>query len=140
MVMRLPEGLPGIGVDLVDVARLEASLERGGQALLDRMFTLAEQQECQSRKQPAMHFAARMAAKEAGMKVLGSGWTGGVGFCDFEVVSDGKTAPQLLLHGVAADRARENRIRALRLSLSHTDGLAIAFVVAEMDAPPNTLA
>ena len=140
MVMRLPEGLPGIGVDLVEIARLEASLERGGQPMLDRMFTPAEQQECQSRKQSAMHYAARMAAKEAGMKVLGTGWTGGVGFCDFEVVSDGKTAPKMLLHGAAAERAREHGIRSMRLSLSHTDELAIAFVVAEMETPPNTLA
>ena len=140
MVMRLPEGVPGVGVDLVDVARLEASLERGGQALLDRMFTPSEQQECQSRKEPSMHFAARMAAKEAGMKVLGTGWTGGVGFCDFEVISDGKTAPQLRLHGAAAEHARKSGIRSMRLSLSHTDDLAIAFVVAETDAPPNTLA
>ncbi|MCH2101735.1 MAG: holo-ACP synthase [Planctomycetes bacterium] len=138
--MRMPEGMPGVGVDLVEIARLEASLERGGQSMLDRMFTPAEQQECQRRKQPAMHYAARMAAKEAGMKALGTGWTGGVSFCDFEVISDGKTAPKLKLHGVAKELAQKEGISSMRLSISHTDNLAIAFVIAEMATQPNTLA
>lgn len=131
MSISLPEGVPGVGIDLVDVGRLEASLERGGQALRDRMFTPAEQAECDRRSSPGMHLAARMAAKEAGMKVLGTGWTGGVGFCDFEVISDGSTAPRLVLHGRAAELARQAGIEQMRVSLSHTAELAIAIVIAD---------
>ena len=140
MSISLPEGVPGVGIDLVDVGRLETSLERGGQALRDRMFTPAEQAECARRKSPGMHLAARMAAKEAGMKVLGTGWTGGVGFQDFEVVSDGSTAPKLLLHGRAAELAEQAGIGEMRLSLSHTDSLAIAIVIACKLSLPSELA
>ena len=129
MSLPLPADLPGIGVDLVDIARLVAALERGGPPLRDRMFTPAEQEECEGRPNPGMHYAARMAAKEAGMKVLGTGWTGGVGFQDFEVISDGRTAPKLRLHGQAAVVASRHGIREMRLSLSHTDTMAIAFVI-----------
>lgn len=129
MELPLVSDLPGVGIDLVDVGRLADSLERGGTALRNRIFTTGEQEECGRRAKPIMHLAARLAAKEAGMKALGSGWTGGVGFCDFEVVSDGRTAPKLLLHGEAAALAEKAGIAEMRLSLSHTDHLAIAIVV-----------
>jgi holo-[acyl-carrier protein] synthase len=120
----------GIGMDLVAIARFTQSLEHGGQAFLERIFTAAEQLECTSRPHPAQHYAARFAAKEAGMKALGCGWSGGVTFTDFEVVSDGSSVPKLLLHGKALQLAVALGITELALSLSHTDATAGAFVVA----------
>lgn len=131
MAKLLPDDAPGLGVDLVDVARFMASLQRGGERMRERMFTDQEWQECQSRANPGPHLAARFAAKEAGMKCLGTGWTQGVGFADFEVISDGKTAPRMVLHGQAAQIAASMSIRTLRLSLSHTDDQAIAIALAE---------
>lgn len=125
-----PAGIPGIGIDLVEVERLGESLERGGQALRDRMFTAAEQEECARRRHPNIHLAARMAAKEAAMKVVGTGWTDGVGFHDFEVVSDGKTPPTLNVSGRARELLEAAGVEELRVSLSHTDQLAVAMVVA----------
>ncbi len=120
----------GIGMDLVSISRFSESLKKGGQAFLDRIFTPAEQQECDSRTYPQQHYAARFAAKEAGMKVLGCGWTGGVTFTDFEVVSDGTKVPLLLLHGKAEELASQLGIASIALSLSHTDETAGAFAVA----------
>ncbi len=120
---------PGVGIDIADVARVQKAIERGGQGFLDKVFTSAEQAECQSRANPWPHYAARFAAKEAGMKALGTGWTGGVAFLDFEIISDGATAPQLKLHGQAAARAASEGLPSLRLSMSHTDDTATAIVV-----------
>jgi holo-[acyl-carrier protein] synthase len=114
----------GIGLDLVSIARFTASIEKGGQTFLDRIFTAAEQQECLRRPDPPQHFAARFAAKEAAMKVLGCGWSGGVKFTDLEVVSDGYSVPRLLLHGRAATLAAELGIPSISLSLSHADDTA----------------
>ncbi|MBT3340305.1 MAG: holo-ACP synthase [Planctomycetes bacterium] len=125
----LPATTPGIGIDIAEVLRVQNAIERGGQTFLDKVFTSAEQTECNRRPNPWPHFAARFAAKEAGMKALGTGWTGGVGFLDFEVISDGASAPQLKLHGQAAQRSKDANLPAMRLSMSHTDDLATAIVV-----------
>ncbi|MBC8327932.1 MAG: holo-ACP synthase [Planctomycetes bacterium] len=124
--------MPAVGIDLVDVDRLRASIERGGQAFLDKVYTPAEQAYCGSRKDPAPHYAARFAAKEAAMKAIGSGFgQDGVGFRDFELLKDDAGRPRLELHGAAAERARERGVRSLRVSITHTDHGAAAVVVAE---------
>ncbi len=134
----LPGGCPGLGVDLVEVERFRSSLEHGGPAFRDRLFTAAEQAECEARPDPAPHYAARFAVKEAAMKALGTGWSGGLAFTDFEVHSDGRSAPGLQLRGRAAERAREAGILAWRVSLSHTRALAVAVVLAVAgDAAPG---
>lgn len=120
----------GIGFDLISIPRLEQTIDRVGQEFLDRIFTPAEQEECASRAHPVQHYAARFAAKEAGMKVLGSGWTGGIAFTDFEVISDGKRPPEMLLHGKARELADSLGISLLQVSLSHTDDTAGAVAIA----------
>lgn len=120
----------GIGMDLVSITRFTKSLEKGGDTFLNRIFTAAERQECQNRPNPAQHFAARFAAKEAGMKALGCGWAGGVTFTDFEVVSDGYSVPKLVLHGKALELATEQGVRTIALSISHAEDTAGAFAVA----------
>lgn len=124
-----PSTIPGVGIDLADVARMRDSLDRGGQPFMDKVFTPSEQSECQSRAKPHVHFAARFAAKEAAMKALGTGWTEGIAFTDFEIISDGAKAPRIILHGVAAQRAAEQDLPTFRLSMSHTDTMATAIVV-----------
>ncbi|HIA38397.1 MAG TPA: holo-[acyl-carrier-protein] synthase [Planctomycetes bacterium] len=120
----------GIGLDLVDIPRLAKSIEQGGQAFLDRIFTPHEQEYCSNHSRPNEHYAARWAAKEAAMKVLGTGWSGGVAFTDFEVINDSDGRPHLEVTGVAAERSREQDIIEWQLSLSHTGSTAGAVAQA----------
>lgn len=120
----------GLGTDLVAVPRLEAVLSRHRERFLDRVFTPAEQADCLSRAQPARHLAARLAAKEAAMKALGTGWGLGVRWQDIEVQSGGAVPPVLRLSGAARDRADARGIRQALVSLSHDGDYAIAVVVA----------
>jgi holo-[acyl-carrier protein] synthase len=112
----------GIGVDVVEVARLAASLERTP-ALLDRLFTPGEQA-----VQKLESLAARFAAKEAVAKVLGAP---GLPWVEAEVVSAATGKPSLVLHGAVAQAAAAQGISHWHLSLSHDAGIATAFVVAE---------
>ena len=112
----------GVGVDVVEVARLARALERTP-ALLERLFTPAEQE-----VQKLASLAARFAAKEAVAKVLGAP---GLSFVDAEVVSAGNGKPSLVLHGDAATTAAAQGISRWHLSLSHDGGMATAFVVGE---------
>lgn len=118
----------GIGVDLVDIARIRAALDnpRTGTRFRDRVFTAAEIAYCERRAGRVESFAARFAAKEATIKALG----GPCGWHDVEVErSDG--VPSLRLAGRAAARAAALGVVRLHLSLSHADTQAAAFVVAE---------
>lgn len=122
----------GLGTDLIEVNRIEKSLERFGDQFLARVYTPGEIAYCQARRKTAAEsFAARFAAKEAGAKALGTGISRGVGWQEFEVERRPGHAPTLLLHGRAAEIAGNLGIRRLSLSLTHTRGLAMAVVVAE---------
>jgi len=121
----------GLGVDIVAVARIQDLLEREPERFLARTFTAAERDYCLKRGRPAESLAARFAAKEAVMKVLGTGWAEGVGFLQVEVVRDQKGSPGLELSGEAQTRAMTLGITKMHLSLSHTADLAVAVAVAE---------
>jgi holo-[acyl-carrier protein] synthase len=112
----------GVGVDVVEVARLAAALDRTP-ALRDRLFTPGEQQVTRIES-----LAARFAAKEAVAKVLGAP---GLPWVEAEVVSQDSGRPGLVLHGRAAEVAAQQGISTWHLSLSHDGGIATAFVVAE---------
>jgi holo-[acyl-carrier protein] synthase len=108
----------GVGLDLLDIERLERALERRPR-LSERLFTDGERAYASSRARPAMHLAARFCAKEAVAKALGlSGWS----FRDVEVVAT-EAAPEIRLSGSAARRARELGVTA-RVSLTHTESVA----------------
>lgn len=126
----------GIGIDLVEVARMEQALARG-ERFTRRLFTEAEVVYCRRHKVPARHFAARFAAKEAGMKAIGTGWSNGVGWKDFEVRLDPRGRPHLLLSGRAAELALAMGATHSVISLAHDGGLATAVVVLEGDAKPE---
>lgn len=120
----------GLGTDLVAISRVEEILSRHRERFLDRVFTRAEQADCLARARPGRHLAARLAAKEAAMKALGTGWGLGVRWQDFEVHSGASTPPTLRLSGAAKQQAEARGIRQAMVSLSHDGEYAIAVVVA----------
>jgi holo-[acyl-carrier protein] synthase len=120
-----------IGVDLLDVDRLERALERRPR-LADRLFRPGELEYARSRRRPAMHLAARFAAKEAAVKALAGD---PVPLRDIEVEGGGSEPPRLRLHGAAAEAATRRGI-TLDVSLTHTRDLAAAVVHARPSSAP----
>lgn len=121
----------GLGIDVVEIRRIRELHRRRGERFCRRVFTPGEVAACLERADPAPSLAARFAAKEAGMKALGSGWGGGVGWHDLEVLSAPGRPPRLQLHGAAAARAATLGAQAVHLSLSHDGGVSAAVVVLE---------
>jgi holo-[acyl-carrier protein] synthase len=126
-------GLIGIGVDAVEVIRLRQLLARRP-SMARRLFTEGELAYCNRATDPIPRFATRFAAKEATMKALGVG-LGAFRFSEVEVVRVGLGPPSLLLHHAAADLAARSGVSGWHLSLTHTEEMAMAFVVAEGSAP-----
>jgi holo-[acyl-carrier protein] synthase len=122
-------GIVGVGVDAVDIARLRAVLARRD-GLTDRLFTHGELAYATRANDEIPRLATRFAAKEATMKSLGVG-LGAFAFHQVEVVRLGLGAPTLMLYGAAAELASDMGVRRWHLSLTHTDQLAMALVVAE---------
>jgi holo-[acyl-carrier protein] synthase len=114
------------GVDLVEISRIRDAIERHGKRFIERIYTQAEQLECDGR---ISSLAARFAAKEAAAKALGCG-IGDVSWLDIEVVGDENHAPHLYLHGEGQRLANDLGLMNWSLSLSHSETQAIAFVVA----------
>jgi holo-[acyl-carrier protein] synthase len=121
----------GIGTDIAATARFQRFLDQDNQALLDRIFTVAELSTCRSRKDSASCLAARFAAKEAFLKALGIGLRDGITWHDMEVVNDALGKPELILSGQAEQQFRNRNLCRTLLSLSHDGGHAVAMVVLE---------
>jgi holo-[acyl-carrier protein] synthase len=121
----------GTGIDLVEVARIAAAIERFGERFLNRVFTTGEIQYCRSKQNAMERFAARFAAKEAGFKAIGTGWRHGVTWKDVEVGREPGGRPTVCYSGKAAEFAAKLGVRRASLSLSHTAGQAIAQVILE---------
>jgi holo-[acyl-carrier protein] synthase len=120
----------GHGIDIVDVQRLRRLIERHGERFLGRCFTADEVAYARRRPQRfAEHLAARFAAKEAVMKVLGTGLRHGIGWCDIEVVRLPSGQPTLRLEGQALEIARQRGIARWHLSLSHVTSHATASAI-----------
>jgi holo-[acyl-carrier protein] synthase len=126
----------GIGIDATEIDRVRELYARYGARFLQRIFTPGEIDYCLRRPDPSPSLAARFAAKEAGMKALGTGRSAGVLWRDVEVVR-GAGAPQLALHGGAARRLAELRGRTALLTLTHARDLAIAHVILLGEDPPG---
>jgi len=120
----------GLGVDIVETARLAAAVARHGEAFLDRVFLESERAYCAQAGVPERCYAARFAAKEAVAKALGTGIGGQLGWRDIEVCRASSGAPSIRLHGIGAETAARLGIRELRLSLSHSDHYAVASAIA----------
>jgi holo-[acyl-carrier protein] synthase len=125
------EMVVGSGIDLCEVRRIEQAIARYGNKFLERIFTDGEIAYADRKANRAERYAARFAAKEAGMKALGTGWTGGIAWRDFEVANLPSGRPTLRFHGKAAQIAEKMGVRNVALSLTHTREQAMAVVILE---------
>ena len=123
----------GTGVDIAEVKRIQAAVSRFGERFLKRVFTPAELRYCMAKPNAAERLAARFAAKEAGMKAIGTGLRYGVTWQDVEVVRLPRQRPILEFHRKAAEFAARLGCKRTHLSLSHTREQAIAYVILESD-------
>lgn len=123
--------ISGIGIDLVDIKRLKKIIDRWGGRFTGRYFSQQENAYCQSKAVPAIHYAARFAAKESFLKSLGIGLGMGVELSNIEVMIGSRGKPDLVLHDQALRLLRERGIRKVHLSLTHTVESAAAVVILE---------
>jgi holo-[acyl-carrier protein] synthase len=121
----------GMGVDLAEVERVKAAIERHGETFLRRVYTAAEQEYCEGFRNKYERYAGRFAAKEAAMKALGTGWRRGVRWVDFEVVREVGGRPGIRLDGEARKIADGIGVKRIALSITHTEAMALAQVVME---------
>jgi holo-[acyl-carrier protein] synthase len=121
----------GTGVDLCEVDRIKDAIGRHGRHLIDRVFTERESAYAERKTNKFERYAARFAAKEAGMKALGTGWRGGLGWRDLEVTNLPSGRPTLTFHGKAAEIATKMGVRNVSLSITHTAVQALAMVILE---------
>ena len=124
----------GTGIDLIEIERIQHSIDRYGERFLSRIFTDGEQAYCLSKRQAAESFAARFAAKEAAAKALGTGISHGVGWLEIEVVRELSGRPTIRFNGRAQERAARMGVARAAVSLTHTKELAAASVVLEGNA------
>ena len=121
----------GIGVDLVNIKRLERVMERWGDRFIGRVFTSEEIEFCYKRAYPASAFALRFAAKEAFSKAIGFGMRRGIRWRDIEIFHHPGGQPYLKLHGRSSHICQEKKITGLHLSLSDEGEYGVAMVVLE---------
>lgn len=121
----------GLGIDLAEVQRIREAIERHGQRFIDRIYTPAEIAYVERKANRYERYAGRFAAKEAGMKAIGTGWRRGVRWRDFEVANLPSGRPTLKLHGVAATIADDLGVRNIALSITHTSEQGMAIVILE---------
>jgi holo-[acyl-carrier protein] synthase len=121
----------GTGIDIAEVPRIGAAIERFGDRFLRRVFTENEIRYCDSKANRIERYAARFAAKEAALKAIGTGWKGGVAWTDIEVRREPGGRPTISFTGKAAEFAARLSVRHVSLSLSHTKDQAVASVILE---------
>jgi holo-[acyl-carrier protein] synthase len=120
----------GHGIDLVETARIREMIEEHGQRFLDRCFTPAEQASADARRKRRIeHLAGRFAAKEAILKVIGTGWRGGIAWTDMEILNHESGQPMLTLTGETARIAADLGITRWMLSISHIETHATASAI-----------
>lgn len=126
------DGAVGLGVDIVDITRMKRILERTP-SFARKVYSDEERAYCLDKATPEVHFATRFAAKEAVVKALGTGFSGGIGVRDIEVRRTSKGRPYVVLSGRAKEVARELGVRELPISLSytHTEAVACAMAITE---------
>jgi len=123
--------IAGIGVDIVEIARIQAMLDRYGDRFLRRVFTVAESAYAMSGANKAERLAGRFAVKEAVMKALGTGKSLGILWGDVETVRGRSGKPEVRLHGQAMKLAKSRGGGAVHVSITHDGGKAVAFVILE---------
>jgi holo-[acyl-carrier protein] synthase len=121
----------GTGIDIAEAERIAASIERFGRRFVERIFTPDEIRYCESKANKTERYAARFAAKEAGMKAIGTGWSQGVRWQDIEVRRLPGGRPTVVFHGRAGEFFTRLGAERAHLSLTHTKGMAMAVVILE---------
>jgi holo-[acyl-carrier protein] synthase len=121
----------GLGIDIVAIERIAGLLERHSGRAKERLYTAAERAYCEKMARPALHFAARFAAKEAFVKALGTGFSAGIRWRDIGIVHDPKGKPELALEGTARDAMESLGGARGLVSLTHDSLHAAAVVVLE---------
>jgi holo-[acyl-carrier protein] synthase len=116
----------GIGIDIVEVARVASAIEQFGERFLQRIFTPEETAYCQGKSTPAIHFAARFAAKEAVAKALGTGIGEWIAWTEIEVIRNEQGKPSIRLAAAAHERWQQRGIGQIQISISHTPHYAAA--------------
>lgn len=126
------DGTVGLGVDIVEIERMQRILART-KSFAEKVFSEAERAYCDKKANPAAHYATRFAAKEAVVKALGTGFSGGIWVRDIEVVRDKKGKPSVVLTGRAREVAEEQGVREISISLTytHTEAVACAMAITE---------
>src|SRR5437762_5550544 len=119
----------GTGIDICEVARVRDAIERFGQRFLKRVFTQAEREYCESKRNRVERYAARFAAKEAAMKAIGTGLRRGVSWQDFEIGREAGGRPTLEIRGKGAEFAAKLGMKRAALSITHTREQAMAQVI-----------
>jgi holo-[acyl-carrier protein] synthase len=118
------------GIDLVDFGRIEEMVERHDERFLERVFTLNEQKYADMNKNRIEKLAGRFAAKEAVLKLLGTGWRGKIAWTDIEVINNDLGEPIVNITGEVEKIARQKGINHISVSITHTSNFAIASAVA----------
>jgi holo-[acyl-carrier protein] synthase len=121
----------GLGLDITEVDRIQAAIDRHGRAFLVRIFTPLEIAYCERHRNRAERFAGRFAAKEAAMKALGTGWAHGVRWVDIEVVREPSGKPTLKLSGATREIAGRLGVTNIALTITHSGNTALALVIFE---------
>jgi len=118
------------GIDLVDCPRIEQMIQRHGERFVKRVFTAAEQAYAQKNKNEVEKLAGRFAAKEAVLKLIGTGWRGKIAWTDIEIINNAAGQPQVTLGGEVRKIADKLGIKHVSVSITHTANFAIASAVA----------
>ena len=125
------------GIDLVDCPRIEAMVERHGKRFIERVFTEAEQAYAKANKNGIEKLAGRFAAKEAVLKLMGTGWRGKIAWTDVEVINNSSGQPEVTLSGEVKKIAGKLGIKHISISITHTANFAIASAVALTQSNEN---
>jgi len=118
------------GIDLVDFKRIEQMLERHEDRFLNRVFTSAEQAYANSNRDSTQTLAGRFAAKEAVLKLMGTGWRGKIAWTDIEVLNNPSGQPEVTVRGEVEKIAARMGVKQISVSITHTANFAIASAVA----------
>lgn len=126
--------LLGIGIDVVEVDRIGSSMDEFGEKFVQRIFTQAEQDYCASQKRPAIHYAARFAAKEAIAKAFGTGIGKEISWLDMEILRQPSGEPTVLMSGGGGEFAKKLKVVDIKISLTHAEHYAAANAVVLVES------
>ena len=121
----------GTGLDIVEIDRIKNSLNKYSPKFEQKIFTPTEIDYCQSQGNPAKHFAARFAVKEAVSKCFGTGIRGSLGFKDMEIINEETGKPILVMIGKGKELFEKLELKSIHISISHDSTHAIAHAIAE---------